>query len=179
MSGLKESIGNFVLNYKLKRFTRNRGVYNLDTAKTIGVIFNGTNQQTYEIARSFIKYLMAGEIKVEALGFVNSKEVLDFYSYQTGVSFFSKKNLNWYNKPKNPVIDEFIAKDFDILLDLTIETDFPIKYIVSLSKAKFKVGRLIEGADYLDFMIDISKNKKHIYLVEQINHYLSLINKKT
>ncbi|OFY74060.1 MAG: hypothetical protein A2265_02720 [Bacteroidetes bacterium RIFOXYA12_FULL_33_9] len=178
MSSILNSIGNFFLKYKLKQLTRKRGCYNLDSAKTIGVVFNATNQQNYEIARSFIKYLMAGDIKVEGLGFVNSTEVLDFYSYQTGVSFFSKKNLNWYKKPKHQTVEDFIAKEFDILLDITVEDDFPTKYIVSLSKAKFKVGRLTEKADYMDFMIDISKNNKSIYLIEQINHYLSLINKK-
>lgn len=165
------------LNYRLKSFSRKKGTYNLDNAKLIGVVFNATDQKTYEIARSFIKYIMAGKIKVEAVGYINSAEVLDFYSYQTGVTFFSKKNLNWFKKPKGTQVNEFIEKEFDMLIDLTINSDFPLRYISTLSKAKFKIGRLVQNQEHLDFMIDTSKNNTSIFLVEQINYYLSLIKK--
>lgn len=175
---IKEKIGRMFLNYKLKTFSRKKGTYNLDNAKTIGVIFNATDQKTYEIARSFIKYIMAGKIKVEAIGFINSTQVLDFYSYQTGVNFFSKKNLNWYKKPVGTFVDEFIEKEFDMLIDLTIESEYPLRYISTLSKAKFKVGRLVHGEEHLDFMIDTTRNNTSIFLVEQLNYYLSLINSR-
>ncbi len=144
-------------------------------AKSIGIIFNATHQDTYEIARTYISSLSKRNINVKALGFVDSKEVLDFYQKSIHFEYFSRKNLNWYNKPNNPNTQDFINSKFDILIDLSIVEDFPIQYIVGLSKAQFKVGCVKENENYYDFMINLEEKKQLQYFIEQLNHYLEMI----
>jgi len=72
------------------------------------------------------------------LSFVDKKEVLDLYSLQLGMLYFTKSDLNWYYKPKNHNTNDFMNARFDILIDLTLEEKFPLKYIVDLSRAKYK-----------------------------------------
>ncbi len=171
----KIKIGLGILKTKIKKLSRNRGVFNLNNAKNIGIIYNATNQTTYNTALKFIKYLQEKNIKVNSLGFVNSKEVLNFYETSSDVDFFSKNNLNWYGKPNNPNTNEFIEKEFDVLIDLSLVDDFPLQYIVALSKAKFKVGRYTTDEGYYDFMINVEEKKEIDFLIDQIKHYLTMI----
>ena len=178
ISDIKLKIGLKILRSKSKKLKRERGVFNFDNAKTVGIVFNATKQDSFDIAYEFVQFLEHKTIKVETLGFVDSKEVRDFYRETVNTKYFSKKNLNWFGKPKNENVEKFINKSFDILIDLSLIDEYPILYISALSKAKFKVGRLSGKVEYLDFMIDISKKPEYKYLIEQIKHYLLSLNKK-
>ncbi len=178
ITNIKFSIGEKILNSKMKKISRKRGIFNFTNAKTIGIVFNATTQKSFDEANNFIKLLEQKKIKVTSIGFVDSKEVRDFYRETLFMSYFSKKNINWYGKPRNERVEMFVNQDFDILIDLSIINEFPIKYISAMSLAKFKVGKQTENEKYLDFMIDISKKTETEYLIEQITHYLSMINIK-
>lgn len=176
--GIRYQIGKFILAQKAKNLNRKREICNLDLAQTVGVIFNADNQESYERASQFANFMIkTKEIQVFALGYVDDKLMLKFFSDKRGFKFFSKKNLNWYGKPKNPAVDFFINKQFDILIDLSLQAYFPIEYIVTLSLAKLKVGRFCEGEHQIyDFMIDVSKNNTLDNLINQIELYLSIVN---
>ena len=175
LQNTKTNIGLTVLKFKVKKLNRKRGVYNLNNAKNIGLIYNATNQSTYNSAIKLIKFLQEKNIKTNSLGYVNSKEVLNFYETSKGVDFFSRNNLNWYGKPNNPNTNNFIEKEFDILIDLSLDDDFPLQYIIALSKAKFKVGRFTSKEGYYDFMINVEEKKELNFLIDQIKHYLTMI----
>jgi len=158
------------------KVSRHKQVYNLDTAKSVGIIFNATKQSSFDAAKELAEYISKKQADVFALGFVDSKEILNYYSDRSGFDFFSRKNLNWYGKPNNPVTEKFINRETDILIDLSLENFFPIQYIVGLSKARFKSGRFIEGDSYYDLMIDIRKNNELSSFIKHLKHYLSTIN---
>lgn len=172
---IKSSIGQFVLKNAIAKTHRRAQFHNYSSSKSIGVVFNATHQDTYEIARDYIKKLIDSNHQVKALGFVDSKEVLDFYQKNIHFDFFSRKNLNWYGKPNNPNTKEFISSEFDILIDLSIVEDYSIQYIVGLSKAQFKVGSVKKSKNYYDFMIDITQQKTLPFLIQQIDHYIQMI----
>jgi len=114
-------------------------------------------------------------MKVIALGYVPSKKIPEQFLMRKGINFYCNKDLNWYYKPKNEIVEQFISQDFDILFDLSIDEYFTIKYIGTLSKAQFKVGKNNTNS-YHDMVFDINQNKSIDYLVEQIKHYLSILN---
>ena len=98
-----------MLNKAHAKLVRESSFQNYSSAKTVGVIFNATQQETYEIARKYIQELSKkGHLSIKALGFVDSKEVLEFYQKSLIFDYFSRKNLNWYSKPNNPNTVEFI-----------------------------------------------------------------------
>jgi hypothetical protein len=167
--------GRFILEKRIARLERNANFKNLSQSKSIGVIFNATHQDTYETARKYIATLQKRGLNVKALGFVDSKQVLDFYQKSVHFDYFSRKNLNWYGKPNNPNTDEFILSKFDILIDLSIIEDFPIQYVVGLSKADFKVGCVKDSRNFYDFMIELGEKKDLKYFIDQLNHYFEMI----
>lgn len=177
IKSIKEKIGFYILRRNLKNINRERAVSNFDTAKTFGIVFDATVQKNYEKVRELLAFVSEKKIRVVAIGYIDNKNVLNVYSYQTGINFFSNKDLNWFRQPKCESVNNFINIKFDILVDLTLYSWFPIQYIIGNSKAKFKVGRLIEDDSFYDMMIDVSKNESIEYFIKQVKHYLSVINK--
>ncbi len=100
------------------------------------------------------------KIEVSVLGYVHSKKLIDHYLYRKGFDFFTKNNLNWYNRPKSDTVEDFMKKPYDILINLSLERYYPIQYVLALSPSTFKVGKYFEEPNYMDLMIDIEKEKK-------------------
>ena len=173
---IKQKIGKSVLNKNMKSHERKKVFHTFNTAKTVGLLFDATDHQNYEIARSFAKFLTEKKIRIFGLGFADSKEVMSFYQYYTGFNFFTIKDSNWQGIPSNHNINDFIKEPLDILIDLHLNDNFSLEYINSMSKASFKIGKLHPDTNRYDFMIDISTSPTADYLCEQIKHYLSIIN---
>ena len=85
--------------------------------------------------------------------------------------------MNWYYKPQNYIIDNFIKKEYDILINVSDSSCIPIKYLVASSMARFKIGQFEEGYEIYDLMIKLDKEEVLERLMEEIKHYLNLINK--
>ena len=154
-AGMRMKYGEFVLKRNLKHLKRNVKSCNIDDAKSIGILFNATNSASFETVKNLVKELSGKRRKIMVLGFIEGKHLIDHYLYRKGFEFFTRSHLNWYEKPKSEAVSEFIKEEFDILINLNLEESYPINYILSLSKASFKVGRLTQNHQYLDFMIDI------------------------
>ncbi len=173
---IKQKIGRSKLKTSLKTHERNKFFHNLNTAHSIGIIFDATDHSNYESARTFAKFLTERKIRIYGLGFADSKEVMNFYSYYTGFNFFTAKDSNWQGIPSNHNINDFINEKIDILIDLHQGENFQLEYINAMSKAEFKIGPYTTDPNYYDLMIDISTNPTADFLCDQIKHYLSIIN---
>jgi len=178
INNIKEGIGRKILKIKTKSLERNKQAFSFDKARTAGILLNAKDVKTFELTQTFIKFIRSKDIETLSFGYVDDEKVISAYDYQIGMDHFTKKQLNWYNKPIGLSIEQFISKEFDILIDLTLDEFFPVQYIVGISRAKFKVGRFISDNSYYDMMIDIEKKNTLEYLIEQITHYLLLINPK-
>jgi len=157
---------------------RIKASHSFNTAKTCGVVFNATNKDIYEKARRLIAYIHDHDIKVDAVGYVHKRELMNFFLPQKNIDYFSRSNLNIIGIPNNPYIKDFINKKFDLLIDICMDEYFPVEYIVSLSKATCKVGRQLPCCDYYDLMINIGTSNDLDYFISQIKYYLSIINDK-
>jgi hypothetical protein len=164
---IKQNVGSRVLSKRYHHLGRNTHTCNLEKAKKIGVLFNATHTVSFEIIKEFIKTLEQRKLRVDALGYVNSKKLIDHYLYRKGFDFFTKSNLNWYYRPVYDGVDKFINKEYDILFYLGLEESYPLEYIVALSKAKFKVGRYLKQESFLDMMIDMEKENEVMRSLQQ------------
>ena len=86
--------------------------------------------------------------------------------------------MNWYKKPQNYIIDNFIKKEYDILINLCDSSCIPIKYLVASSVARFKIGQHEEGYEIYDLMISLTKKEDNMKkLISEIAKYLKVINR--
>ena len=78
---------------------------------------------------------------------------------------------------KKNILDNFVKRDYDILINLCDSSCIPIKYLVAKSIARFKIGMYEENFDIYDLMIELKKEKSIQKLMDEIKHYINLINK--
>jgi hypothetical protein len=172
---IRSGIGNSILKRKLRHYRRIKSLFNFETSKLVGVVFKTDTQGDFEIVKKFLHFLTEQNNKVVALCFVDYKKVPDYYFLRKGFNFFSRNDLNFFFLPQTQFIEDFIQKPFDMLIDLSIDNNFPLYYISSLSAAKFKIGKLQQGHNCFDVMIDTNKDNTVQSLIEQIKHYVPVL----
>lgn len=179
LNSIKNAIGNYFLSLELKSLHRNNTFMNMADAKTVGILFDATQAENFDLVKKYIIYLKDMKKRVKAIGFYNQKQTPPMAYSKLEYDFFTLKDLNWYNFPDNIYVRNFIDEEYDILLDLNIYDSFPLRYVSSLSKAKFKVGKRNErNSSTFDLMIDAEASRGMKYFLRNIDSYLFIINKK-
>ena len=174
---IRRYLGYCNLRKKSRQIIRNKRIHNFTTATTAGLIFNCQTEEEFRAVQDFKQFLESESVHTDVIGYVSDKQVPDHYLLRTGFNFFCQKDLNWYFKPNKPFVDDFMAKNYDILFDLSLRSFFPVNYIVKLSPSAYKIGRFRETNQF-DLMIDIKNEETVPYLIDQIKHYLSILHTK-
>ena len=177
LEDFKHKIGQWVFQRDLRTNKRLKEVISLEKAKSIGILYDATNTEQIKRIEPFVKYFFELKKEVKALGYVNKKKLDDCHIPKLNYDFFYLKDLNWYYKPQNYIIENFIKKEYNIIINLSDSNCIPIKYLVASSLAHFKIGQFEEGYEIYDLMIKLDKEKGKERLMEEIKHYLNLINK--
>jgi len=176
---LKSKIGYWYLNRQASKVKRTAKFLNLSEAKEIAVIANIDTIEKYKIISEFIDWIREKGKNVFVVAFVENEEFKKFFEKEKSILFFNKKNITWYGKPRNIKYNEFLEKEFDILIDTSLHQIITFHYLVALSKAKLKVGKYSDKYDYYDFVIDVGDNEDFAFFINQIKHYLCLLNKNS
>jgi len=177
---IKTIIGNYLLKKELSKQHRHVEVTNLSTANKVGILYYAEDEATYKTVKEFVGSLREEEgiRKIKTIGYVDKKEVPEHFPLKLEFDYFSKKDLNWYQKPSCIPVDNFLQEDFDILIDLSVEEHYPLKYLLTHTKAKFKVGKQHQGKNAIfDMRIELEQVKSLRFLITQLKHYLNIINK--
>ena len=91
------------------------------------------------------------------------------------IGYLSEKDFSWSGRLQKGAALDFVKNRFDILLDISTETTYPVHYVQLSSVASYKVGRYIETDLRYDLLIDTKEDNSIAYLITQINVYLSKI----
>ncbi len=178
LQGIRNKIGYFIIKRKVRNLSRNKEFINIADAGKVGVLFKQTDEENFEAVQDCVRMLAEGGKQVFVIGYVDSKEIPDFYLLRKGFNFFCRNDINWYGIPQPAFVNDFIEREFDLLIDLSLDNVFPIDYIFAISKARFKTGEYAVRAEHADLSIDTGLNRNVGYLTQQIYHYLSILNKK-
>lgn len=176
---MRKSLGNYVLRKKISKAKREVQVFNLETAKSIGVLYPYTLGQNEEVIKKMIDFLESFNTEVQSIAMVSLKNATDLPVSSNNNFYFSKKEINFYKIPTSKEVHDFIDKEFDILIDCNLENLFPLRYISSLSKAKFKVGPSSGYRDQVcDMTISMEEPVKMEVFLDQAKRYLKIINQQ-
>ncbi len=181
LKNIKLSFANRALMQELKLAAPNRkpNKFNFNQVKSVGIVFDATNVDDYEIVKRYVVFLREHTKKVKVIGFFSTKEIPALTYSKLEYDFFSLKELNWMGIPGSFVVKNFIDEEFDLLIDLNIHDHFSLKYISALSKAAFKVGKYNENdIEIFDMMIDADNTKTVKYFLRQIDTYITMLNKE-
>jgi len=171
--GIISKIANRILSSKLSSVVREKKVFNLDLAKTAGVLWVIDQKESFDRIENELRN--AG-IKTSGLCYFPSRKAV----IPEEISGFSRKQTRcWTEIPKAKLAEDFIHQKFDILIDLTGQKYFPMVYLTALSEAAFKIGYAGNQVNYFDLNIEFGEQPETSQLAEQILYYLKRINKTT
>ena len=68
-----------------------------------------------------------------------------------------KKDLNWFGKPSREKVDLMLGGEPDLFISLLPFNDFPIEFMATCSRARFKVGRVQLPGNTFDLVMKDSE----------------------
>jgi hypothetical protein len=178
---IKLAIAKNSLQKELKNVpvTRNAQMFSFANFRSVGILFDATNAEDFELVKRYVVYLREHRKKVKVLGYFSTKEIPALTYSKLEYDFFTSKELTWYGKPVAVAAQNFAAEEFDLLMDLNIHDHFPLHYLAAKSKAAFKVGKFKEeDTPVYDMMIDSDNTKTLKYFLRQVDIYISMLNKQ-
>lgn len=152
---------------------------NLAMSVKVGIIYYSHEEEAHAQVRNYVKKIKEnlGLTRIMALGYFPGKELPFYLHAKLNFDAFCQKDLNWYRVPHGNVVQNFIAEEYDILIDLTLQDQYPLQFIMAKSHARFKVGRLDnKSAHFLDMMIDTAGADSLAQLISNMDKYLLMIN---
>ena len=154
---------------------------NLAHCVKVGIVYFAEDEKAHMDVRNYVKKMKdeLGLHKIQCLGYFDGKELPFHLHAKLNFDAFCQKDLNWYRIPGGNTVNNFIAEEHDVLIDLTMDDHLPLQYIVAKSRARFKVGRFTEANKrFLDMMIDTAGAHSLPQLIANIDRYLLMINRK-
>ncbi len=155
---------------------------NLAHSVKVGIVYLATDEKAHADVRNYVKKIKdeLGLHKIQCIGYADVKVLPHYLHAKLNFDAFCQKDLNWYRIPGGNTVNNFIAEEHDVLIDLTMDEYLPIQYIVAKSRARFKVGRFTDSNKrFLDMMIDIAGAHSLPQLISHVDRYLLMINAKT
>lgn len=161
---VKKILKNSLLDVKSSSFSGN--------IKTVGLV---VDESYFAETKALVKELVLNGIAEENIALLLYKNKLDV-NLSSSVTKLQSSHLNWKAQIKNELVNEFLAKDFDLLLSY-YDVDKAILLVATHeSKAKFKVGFSAIDKRLNNLMINTSSDNYKIF-VQELFRYLKILNK--
>lgn len=171
---IRTKIGSRILRKRLRKYTRKKALFNFDNSKNIGVLFKAEDNKQIEQIKNFLLYLSDKKNNICAIGYVDQKIIPDNLQHKKGYNFFCRKDLDLYFLPNTHLVNDFLSKTYDILIDLSFDNHPALNYIVSMTNASFKIGTVKNNSVHYDFMIDHQMQFNTQSLIDNIKHYMEV-----
>jgi hypothetical protein len=142
----------------------------INTVKTIGVIWQPTQKEAFQYLKSYFN-----REQVIFRGFCVFEAITNPHQDSNTLTV---KDLDFWGLPKKEKVEEFTNIRFEVLLNIALENNLVLDYITALSQARFKVGCSPNIKNYFDLNINIGENRDPMYIAKQQIFYLAQLNKK-
>jgi len=185
ISRIKYCAGNYFLKRKITTIKRNRKMVNIDSAGSVGILFELTDENTYRHVHAYLHELQSKKVKTKALGYTDDKLLTKKFLPVLSFDLFTRKQLNWFNIPHASFISDFTDTEFDICINLASENVFPLKYIAAMSRARLRAGSYHNDESGLkkgdltgiyDVLFKTGEMHDQVKLLDDIHEYLLILN---
>lgn len=170
-------ITRYIASYQIKKIAsapREKQFIKLPDAKSVGIVFDATNADEFELIKKFIQQLKEYTKGIHAIGFVDNKITPNYSYIKTDIDLFNKKELKNLYQPLSPYIKTFMETERDILIDANVGNKLPLQYIAAASKAKCKVGQHTPGNERMhDVLLNVGPNRGLEFFLQQSLKYLT------
>ena len=168
---------NYIKAFSVKRIIKNKlqnERRNPDSSaiKTVGIIVDESN---VKIGKDLVAFLVEQGIKVQDVQVLAYRDRIKKNSVQIHPTI-SAKDLNWNATFSSAIANDFIASDFDLLINYYDAETAGLLLLTHASKAKFKVGFTAIDKRLNDLIINTSVENYTVF-TQEIIKYLKILNK--
>ena len=159
---------------------RVRTMHNFDSIKKVGIIFNVTTEERWNLINNIAKVLEKYGKKVFMLGVIDKKDTkLNFIITNPKVTLIRKKgDLNCWGIPKKSKLKPFFKRKYNTLINISNVEDFVTSYLSVKTLADVKIALdTDENQKIYDVLIKMNPDSSEEDFMKQVIHYLTLINK--
>ena len=150
---------------------RQRRTHTLQSARTIGVLFDATGDQYDREIVEFVRGLEKSGKQVRVLGYFKTKKSPGQHPFD----FFDQKETTGTGRPKSEKAGTFLLEKFDLLICLNPADERPLEWISTLSPAAMKIGLPTQRPHDYDIQLEIPAEKGFKYFVDQLHLYVDKI----
>ncbi|MEG2178490.1 MAG: hypothetical protein RRY15_06380 [Bacteroidales bacterium] len=123
---------------------RRKKSISLSEAKSVGIYADYTDEKQFAQIQSLGTDLQKQGVSVKTLLYVDANIKPEHIMENTYLGMFTRRDLAFNRVPKIELLTfykQFMQTDFDILLDLSLKSNYQDVYILASSQARFKVGK--------------------------------------
>jgi hypothetical protein len=177
LNTIRTAVARYRLKNEASTVHKDRKMTNLEQARRIGVLYILDDVPDYDVVSAFVTELQHDRKEVKALGFVKNKNLVTRFLPKLSYDFFSSRDVSFFYRPVHTKVRDFTDQEFDILIDLSLKENIPLRYIAALSSALCRVG-MFSDEDFhcYDLMIDPAPGLSLKEYIDHIIHYLTVIN---
>ncbi|EZH72058.1 hypothetical protein ATO12_24275 [Aquimarina atlantica] len=154
--------------YLKERETRSQNISNL---KTLAVLIDAT--QSINIV-SLLKLANELGVKSEELKVIGYKEDQKEIIDDKDAAYYNDKSFGVNGAIKSKSLQDFVDKDFDVLINFYEKNSVELNYVAAASKAKFKVGFAEVDNRINDLIIGSTTNDTNLFISE-LKKYLKIL----
>lgn len=162
------------LQKTLRRQQHQRRPVPFENARSVGLIFDATEQKSRDIVLPFAEKIKKEGKDVQLIGYFDNKLDTSSFTFKG----FNKKDLDFLGRPKKLVLDNYVAQSFDVLICIYEKNCPAIEFIAALSDAHLRIGPYTEKIYCYDLFIDTSKDKSIQHFLKEVDFYLHKINQE-
>lgn len=150
---------------------------NLAKAKSIALLFEIADEQAYITAQKIAESFRTANQKIRVVCYSPYKIDPPFFIPKLQYEILNSTNRNWRYQPVKPFVKDFIEEDFDLVVNLNLNRDLTLLYLLVMSKASIKVGPYAEDLHgFYDLMVHATADETPETFAEQVIRYLNHIN---
>ncbi len=167
----------FLIRRHKKRIASKARLVSLHGAKSVGIIAVINSDEMFNQVLKLKNDIENHGPNVEGLVYLPAETAPKLNNVPKHFATFSDKNTNIAGIPVGREVVGFLGKEFDVLIDLTLFENLPLRYILGMSRAIIKAGLYCEDmVDIYDFMIKDDNVYDYGEYLYMMNNYLSKIN---
>ncbi len=162
----KNALGKLLAEQK-----RHRKTNTLDSARTLGILFDASTANARQEVAEFVKKLEKEGKKIHTLGFFNTKQLPESHQFDS----FTLKESTWQGKPKSEKAAVFATEKFDLLLSFNPDDLPQLQWLAVASQAAMKIGLATDHRNDFDIQLETPEGKGVRFFTEQLAIYLDKI----
>ncbi len=144
----------------------------INTGSKVGIIY-AFREGSAEASIASVKDKLRTQNRiVSSLAYIDKKEETDGFTFKA----YSRLHLKWNGIPEGPPIDEFLSRNYDLLICPERNIPEHMRFVLNLATSRLKIGiNVPESDDLYDIIIDTSPEKDLKYIFMDIFKQLEII----